>query len=76
MEIAEITVYRKGTRELITRIFEDENEIKEITDDDYVVDIQLKSSSEDEQQIQPRLFFLLLSGLLLMNLVPSERFTP
>ena len=76
MEIAEITVYRKGTRELITRIFEDENGIKEITDDDYVVDIQLKSSSEDEQQIQPRLFFLLLSGLLLMNLVPSERFTP
>ena len=49
MEKAEITVYRKGTRELITRIFEDENEIKEITDDDYVVDIQLKSSSEDEQ---------------------------
>ena len=48
MEITEITVYRKGTGELITRIFEDGEAVKEITSDEYAVDIKTKSPSEDE----------------------------
>lgn len=51
MEITEITVYRKGTGELVTRIFEDGEVIKEITSDEYEVDIKAK---EEVKQCQER----------------------
>lgn len=40
MNVNEITVKKKGTNELVTRIFEDEEGIKEITSDDYIVEIK------------------------------------
>lgn len=51
MEITEITVYRKGTGELITRIFEDGEVIKEITSDEYEVDIK---TQEEVKQCHER----------------------
>lgn len=40
MNLSEITVKKKETNELVTRIFEDEEGIKEITSDDYIVEIK------------------------------------
>lgn len=40
MNVNEITVKKKETNELVTRIFEDEEGIKEITSDDYIVEIK------------------------------------
>lgn len=48
MEIEEIVVYKKSNKELITKIFEDDNGIKELTSDDVEVHIKLKDSSKDE----------------------------
>ena len=42
MEIKEITVSKKSDDTLITHIFQDEEGIKQITSDDYVVEIKLK----------------------------------
>lgn len=42
MEIQEVTVYRKSDDCLITRIFRDGDEIKQITSDDYAVRIKTK----------------------------------
>ena len=44
----EITVIRKSDNSVITRIFEDEEGIKEITDDDYEVLIEKANSLADE----------------------------
>lgn len=40
MNLSEITVKKKETNELVTRIFEDEEGIKEITSDDYIVEVK------------------------------------
>lgn len=40
MNLSEITVKKKETNELVTRIFEDEEGIKEITDDNYIVEVK------------------------------------
>lgn len=40
MNVNEITVKKKETNELVTRIFEDEEGIKEITSDDYIVEVK------------------------------------
>ena len=40
MNLSEITVKNKETNELVTRIFEDEEGIKEITDDNYIVEVK------------------------------------
>ena len=40
MNLSEITVKKKETNELVTRIFEDEEGIKEITSDNYIVEIK------------------------------------
>lgn len=40
MNVNEITVKKKGTNELVTRIFEDEEGINEITADDYIVEVE------------------------------------
>ena len=40
MNLSEITVKKKETNELVTRIFEDGEGIKEITSDDYIVEIK------------------------------------
>lgn len=42
MEFKEITVYKKSDNTLITRIFQDNEGIKQITSDDYMVEIKLK----------------------------------
>lgn len=44
----QITVIRKSDNSVITRIFEDEEGIKEITDDDYEVLIEKANSLADE----------------------------
>ena len=44
----QITVIRKSYNSVITRIFEDEEGIKEITDDDYEVLIEKANSLADE----------------------------
>ena len=43
-EYMQITVIRKSDNSVITRIFEDEEGIKEITDDDYEVLIEKDSN--------------------------------
>ena len=43
-EYIQITVIRKSDNSVITRIFEDEEGIKEITDDDYEVLIEKDSN--------------------------------
>lgn len=48
MEIEEIAVYKKSNKELITKIFEDEDGIKELTSNDVEIYIKLKDSSKDE----------------------------
>lgn len=40
MNVSEITVKKKESNELVTRIFEDEEGIKEITSDDYIVEVE------------------------------------
>lgn len=40
MNVNEITVKKKGTNELVTRIFEDGEGIKEITSNDYIVEVK------------------------------------
>lgn len=40
--LEEITVYKKSNNTLITRIFQDNEGIKQITSDDYMVEIKLK----------------------------------
>lgn len=40
MKLSEITVKKKETNELVTRIFEDEEGIKEITSDDYEIELK------------------------------------
>lgn len=40
MNLSEITVKKKETNELVTRIFEDEEGIKEITSNDYIVEVK------------------------------------
>ena len=42
MEIKEITVSKKSDGTLVTRIFQDEEGIKQITSDDYEVEVKLK----------------------------------
>lgn len=49
LEIKEITVSKKSDDTLITHIFQDEEGIKQITSDDYVVEIKLK----DPQNCEP-----------------------
>lgn len=70
----QITVIRKSDNSVITRIFEDEEGIKEITDDDY--EVLIEKRLELTSPYLSRLLLVLLSGLLRMNLVPSEFFTP
>lgn len=48
MEIKEITVFKKSDKTLITKIFEDEDGIKQITSNDVEVDIKLKDLLENE----------------------------
>lgn len=48
MEIQEITVYRKSDDTLITHIFQDGESVKQITSDDYVVEITLKDPHDCE----------------------------
>lgn len=49
MEIEEITVYKKSDDTLITRIFQDEEGIKQITSDDYEVEIKTERSENMEE---------------------------
>lgn len=46
MEIKDITVSKKSDGTLITHIFQDEEGIKQITSDDYVVEIKLKDPQD------------------------------
>lgn len=48
MEIKEITVFKKSDKSLVTKIFEDEEGIKQITSDDVEVDIKLKDPFVNE----------------------------
>lgn len=48
LEIKEITVFKKSDKTLITKIFEDEDGIKQITSNDVEVDIKLKDLLENE----------------------------
>lgn len=48
VEIKEITVFKKSDKTLITKIFEDEEGIKQITSNDVEVDIKLKDPLENE----------------------------
>lgn len=48
MEIKEITVFKKSDKTHITKIFEDEEGIKQITSNDVEVDIKLKDPLENE----------------------------
>lgn len=51
MSIKEITVYKKSDKTLITKIFEDEEGIKQITEDEYEVIIKTKDSQECEPNV-------------------------
>lgn len=48
MEIKDITVSKKSDDTLITHIFQDEEGIKQITSDGYVVDVNLKNAHKCE----------------------------
>lgn len=48
MEITAITVFNKLTKELITKVFKDGGNIKEITSDEFEVIIETKDSPIDE----------------------------
>ena len=68
----QITVIRKSDNSVITRIFEDEEGIKEITDDDYEV---LDEATEEffqvlyKKRLQYHLIIAVLGSLVLLLLV-------
>lgn len=51
MEIQEITVFNKTTKELVTTIFEDDEGIKQITSDEYEVIIKTKDPHKCEPDV-------------------------
>lgn len=51
MEIREITVFNKMTSDLVTKIFEDSEGVKQITSDEYEVIVKLKDPQDSESNV-------------------------